>query len=622
MPLPVEDVKSQVSLVDVVNAAVRLQQSGRYLKGLCPFHEEKTPSFFVFPERGTWRCFGCGRGGDVISFVMERDKAPFVQAVESLASEAGIVLSKQEERKRSRHQQLAQINLEAAELYHGLLNESPEAAHARDYLAERGITQETIARFMLGYAPSRFDTVRSHLIQLGFAPEDLMAVGLLTEGNRGPYDRFRGRIMFPIRDARGRFCGFGARTLSAEIQPKYLNTPQTPLFDKSGLLYGLDLAQQSIRERKQCIIVEGYTDVMMAHQHGETNVVASMGTALTEKHVQAVKGLTTNLVLALDPDAAGSAATLRGLEVARRAFDRVDTQVTVGDIMRLESTLEADIRIAVLPEGKDPDEVLRQGSGAWQDCIENAVPFVDYAFRMIARQHDLTSMQGKRRAVEALAPLITDIGDPVARRQYLQRLAQVLDLGVQSEVLMNLMHARRPRRRPVAQNRRAGDDQAADNGREQAVDALEQYLIGLLSAHPNTHGLVADIIDAEDFRHSLHRQAFEHLHAAQGNGTALPQEEPEAEDVRRLLERLHRERSGEPPIDEEYVRPAVVAAALRLKRRNVQEEYEDLQLLLASERAEENKPLSVQIREEMRRIGDQLRQVNRALKQTSFIRTS
>ena len=523
MPLPVEDVKTQVSLVDVVSAAVRLQQSGRYLKGLCPFHEEKTPSFFVFPERGTWRCFGCGRGGDVISFVMERDRAPFVQAVESLAREAGIVLSQQEERKRSRHQQLAQINLEAAELYHGLLNDAPEAAHARDYLAERGITQETIARFMLGYAPNRFDTVRSHLIQLGFAPEDLMAVGLLAEGNRGPYDRFRGRIMFPIRDARGRFCGFGARTLSAEIQPKYLNTPQTPLFDKSGLLYGLDLAQQSIRERKQCIIVEGYTDVMMAHQHGETNVVASMGTALTEKHVQAVKGLTTNLVLALDPDAAGSAATLRGLEVARRAFDRVDTQVTVGDIMRLESTLEADIRIAVLPEGKDPDEVLRQGNGAWQKCIENAVPFVDYAFRMIARQHDLSSMQGKRRAVEALAPLITDIGDPVARRQYLQRLAQVLDLGVQSEVLMNLMHARRPRRRPAAQRRRAGDDQAADNGREQAVDALEQYLIGLLSAHPETHGLAAEIIDAEDFRHSLHRQAFEHLQAAQGNGAALPQ---------------------------------------------------------------------------------------------------
>lgn len=622
MPLPVEDVKTQVSLVDVVNAAVRLQPSGRYLKGLCPFHEEKTPSFFVFPERGTWRCFGCGRGGDVISFVMEREKASFVEAVESLAREAGIVLSQQEERKRSRYQQFAQINLEAAQLYHGLLNESPEAAHARDYLAERGITQETIARFMLGYAPSRYDTVRSHLVQLGFAPEDLMTVGLLTEGNRGPYDRFRGRIMFPIRDARGRFCGFGARTLSAEVQPKYLNTPQTPLFDKSGLLYGLDLAQQSIRERKQCIIVEGYTDVMMAHQHGEANVVASMGTALTDKHVKSVKSLTTNLVLALDPDAAGSAATLRGLEVARRAFDRVDTQVSVGDIMRLESTLEADIRIAVLPEGKDPDEVLREGNGAWQECIDTAVPFVDYAFRMIARQHDLSSTQGKRRAVEALAPLITDIGDPVARQQYLKRLAQVLDLGVQSEVLMNLMHARRTRRRPAAPMRQDGGEQTSGNGQELEVDGLEQYLLGLLIMHPQVHGLAAEIIDAEDFRHSLHRQAYEHLQAAQGNGSGLLQEESKAEDVRHLLDRLLRERSGEPHIDEEYVRPAVAAAALRLKRRNVQEEYEDLQLLLASERADKNKPLSMQIREEIRRIGDQLRQVNRALKQTSFIRPS
>ena len=620
MPLPIEDVKAQVSLVDVVNAAVRLQQSGRYLKGLCPFHEEKTPSFFVFPERGTWRCFGCGRGGDVISFVMEREKASFVEAVESLAREAGITLSKQEERQRSRNQSLAQINQEAAQFYHRLLKESPEAARARDYLAERGIEQETIARFMLGYAPSRYGTVRKHLVQLGFSPEDLTAVGLLTEGDREPYDRFRGRIMFPIRDARGRFCGFGARTLSAEIQPKYLNTPQTPIFDKSGLLYGLDLAQQSIRERKQCIIVEGYTDVMMAHQHGETNVVASMGTALTEKHVKSVKSLTTNLVLALDPDAAGSAATLRGLEVARRAFDRVDTQVSVGDIMRLESTLEADIRIAVLPEGKDPDEVLREGNGAWQNCIDTAVPFVDYAFRMIARQHDLSSMQGKRRAVEALAPLITDIGDPVARQQYLKRLAQVLDLGIQSEVLMNLMHARRPTRQSPRAMRNSDGEQPSANGQEQPADRLEKYLLGLLIMHPEARGLAAEVIDAEDFHQPLFRQAYEYVRAAEGNGAASVGES-EAESVHELLDRLRRERSIEPPIDEEYLRPTVMAAALRLKRRNVQEEYEDLQLLLASERAAEEKPLGSQIRQEIRRIGEQLRQVNRALKQTSFIRT-
>ena len=545
----------------------------------------------------------------------------FVEAVESLAREAGITLSRQEERQRSRNQILAQINLEAAQLYHRLLTESSEAAPAREYLAERGITQENIARFMLGYAPNRFDTVRTHLIQLGFSPEDLTAAGLLTEGSRGPYDRFRGRIMFPIRDARGRFCGFGARTLSAEIQPKYLNTPQTPIFDKSGLLYGLDLAQQSIRERKQCIIVEGYTDVMMAHQHGETNVVASMGTALTEKHVKSVKNLTTNLVLALDPDAAGSAATMRGLEVARRAFDRVATRVSVGDVMRLESTLEADIRIAVLPEGKDPDQVLREGNGAWQDCIDTAVPFVDYAFRLMAQQHDLSSTQGKRRAVEALAPLINDIGDPVARQQYLKRLAQVLDLGVQSEVLVNLMHARRPTRRTAAPMRQNGEEQPSENGQEHAVEGLEQYLLGLLKVHPETHGLASKYIDAEDFRHSLHRQAYEYMLNTRGNGS-YSLDGSVKEDVLHLLGCLHEERSKEPQIAEEYLRPTVVAAALRLKRRNVQEEYEDLQLLLASERAAENRPLGLQIRQEIRRIGEQLRQVNRALENTSFIRTS
>ncbi len=620
MPLPVEDVKAQVSLVDIVNAAVRLQQSGRYLKGLCPFHEEKTPSFFVFPERGTWRCFGCGRGGDVISFVMEREKASFVEAVESLARDAGIALSRQEERKRSRNQVLAQINLEAAQLYQRLLNESQEAEPARRYLAERGIDKESIARFMLGFAPSRFDTVRTHLLQIGFSLEDLLAAGLLTQGNRGPYDRFRGRIMFPIRDARGRFCGFGARTLSAEIQPKYLNSPQTPIFDKSALLYGLDLAHPSLRERKQCIIVEGYTDVMMAHQHGETNVVASMGTALTEKHVQAVKGLTTNLILALDPDAAGSAAALRGLEVARRAFDRVDTQVSVGDIMRLESTLAADIRIAVLPEGKDPDEVLREDVAAWLRCIDNAVPFVDYAFRQIARQHDLGSTRGKRAAVQALAPLITDISDPVARQQYLKRLAQVLDLGIQSEVLMNLMHARQPTRQaaPLSGN---GGEQPSRNGEEDAVDSLEQYLLGLLIVHPRAHMLAAEVIDADDFHHPLHRQAYERLLAAQGSKADLLDGLEEV-NVRELIDRLRGERNQEPQIDDEYLPPAVVAAALRLKQRNVQAEYEDLQLLLANERADENKNLGSQIRQEIRMSGEQLRQIDLALKQTSFIRTA
>ncbi|MYB76653.1 MAG: hypothetical protein F4X83_06070 [Chloroflexi bacterium] len=274
-----------------------------------------------------------------------------------------------------------------------------------------------------------------------------------------------------------------------------------------------------------------------------------------------------------------------------------------------------------MPEGKAPHEVLREGNGAWQECIATAVPLVAYAFRMIARQHDLSSMQGKRRAVEALAPLITDIGDPVARQQYLKRLAQVLDLGIQSEVLMNLMHARRPTRRTAAPMRQNGGEQPSANGQEHAVDGLEQYLLGLLIVHPEARGLAAEVIDAEDFHQPLYRQAYEYVRAVEGNGAASV-EESEEESVHALLDRLRRERSIEPPIDEEYLRPTVIAAALRLKRRNVQEEYEDLQLLLASERTTDNKPLGSQIRQEIRRIGEQLRQVNRALKQTSFIRTS
>ncbi|HWR71133.1 MAG TPA: DNA primase, partial [Dehalococcoidia bacterium] len=308
----VDEIKQRLDIVEVLSSYVPdLKKSGRNFKAVCPFHSEKTPSFFVFPERQSWHCFGaCGTGGDMFAFVMRKEGVDFKEALNILAERAGVtVVQRKLDEGKSEADRLKEINEAAADYYHNLLFHSSGGQRTREYLVRRGVSEKTMRQFLIGYSQDSWDSLRLELLKRGYHENELSAAGLLVEKEKeaGSYDRFRNRLMFPIRDAGGRVVGFGARALDDSL-PKYLNSPQTLIFDKSSSLYGIDFARPAIRKENLVVIVEGYMDVIVAHQHGFTNVVASLGTALTEKHVGIVKKLTNRLVLALDADAAGEMA--------------------------------------------------------------------------------------------------------------------------------------------------------------------------------------------------------------------------------------------------------------------------------------------------------------------------
>jgi len=429
----VEEIKDRLDIVELISAYVPLKKTGRNYKGLCPFHSEKTPSFVVFPDTGTWHCFGaCGTGGDAFSFIMKRENVSFAEALEMLASRTGVELrprSAASEALLEDLERLRKVMTAAEDYFHDLLLHSPSAERAREYLADRGLTQETVLRFRLGYAPDAWRSVSEHLLALGFRPEELLTAGLIVEREDGTrYDRFRHRLMIPIRDLRGRVIAFGARALD-DRPPKYLNSPQTPLFDKSKTLFGLDLARHAIRAQGQAIIVEGYMDVMIGHQHGVANLVASMGTALTEAQLRLLKRYTKTFVLALDADMAGDQATLRGITLAREALDREVVPVpTAQGLIRYEGQLDAEIRILTLPPGQDPDQVIRTDPSRWAALLEAALPVVEYYMQVVLARLDLQSPKGKAAAVAELAPILREITSPVERAHHVQRLARRLQI--------------------------------------------------------------------------------------------------------------------------------------------------------------------------------------------------
>jgi DNA primase len=434
----VDEIKDRLDIVEVIQPYVPLRKAGRNYKGLCPFHAEKTPSFVVFPETGTWHCFGaCGTGGDVFGFVMKHENLSFGEALQVLAQRAGVDLEPRSPQaaEADRHlEELRQINQAAATYFHHLFLNSDEAVQARAYLEKRGLNRETISRFQVGYARDQWDGLLGFLTSKGYDRDQIHEVGLIIEreDKSGYYDRFRGRLMFPIRDQRGKAIGFGGRILGDGV-PKYLNTPQTPLFDKSGVLYGLDQAKAGIRTAGEAVIVEGYMDVLMAHQHGINNVVAQMGTALTESQLRLLKRYTQRFVLALDSDVAGDQATLRGLEVARQVMDREVVPVpTPRGLIRFEDRLAAEIRIVSLPPGRDPDEVIRESPSRWAQLIASARPVMDYYFDALTAGLDLSTARGKSEAAKLLGPLVADIGDRVQRTHYLQQLARMVQIDERS----------------------------------------------------------------------------------------------------------------------------------------------------------------------------------------------
>lgn len=409
----IDEIKQKLDIAEVIGSYVALKKAGRNLTAPCPFHSEKTPSFFVFPERQSWHCFGaCNTGGDVFSFVMKKEGMDFGEALRLLAQRAGVILPSKPEAglKKEDKEEYFLANEAAALYYHNLLINSPAASKAKNYIEKRGLSTRTILDFQLGYSLDNWEALKTYLMEKGHSVKTLVTAGLLYQDEKGKsHDRFRNKLMIPIKDARGRVTGFGARVLDDSL-PKYINSPQSPTFDKSGTLYGIDRAAAEIRKKDAAIIMEGYMDVIMAHQYGVNNAVASMGTSITDTQINVLKKLSKNIILSLDADAAGEEAMLRTVSY--------------------ENILGAEIRVIRLPEGKDPDEVMLADINEWYKLVDNALPLIDFMFEKKASNLDLTTALGKTTAVNTLLPVLAAITDPVRQAHYLQRLAALVKVDM------------------------------------------------------------------------------------------------------------------------------------------------------------------------------------------------
>ncbi len=444
------EVKNKLMVVDVVGESVSLKKAGTTYKGLCPFHGEKTPSFVVTPQRETWHCFGCGLGGDIFSFVMQRDGVTFPEALRTLAQRAGVEIDERTKREDAHKARLRQVLDSAIAFYHAVLTNSKAGTSALEYLHERGFTDETIATYQLGWAPGGWDQMtRALATKRDVRPEELVEVGLASprqSGRGGVYDKFRARVIFPIRDQNGHAVGMGGRLLEGD-GPKYLNSPATPLFDKSRTLYPIDKAKGPIRKAGQAVIVEGYTDALMAHQAGFDNVVASLGTALTPGQVALITRYASRIALAYDVDAAGEKAGTLGVTSLAGLIGQLQ-----GDTSGVK--LE-DVRVVRLPDGKDPDEVVRESPAAWEAAIAKAKPLVEYLIDHHAGRFDLKTSSGRIGFVEAVMPAVRNIDDPLRRDEALGEVRRVS--GVEERVLRQVLE--RPERNPIAQGRPGSNGQ-------------------------------------------------------------------------------------------------------------------------------------------------------------------
>lgn len=484
----ITEVKQRLDMVELVSEYVTLQKAGRNFKGLCPFHSEKHASFFVFPEQQSWHCFGaCGTGGDIFSFIMKKEGVDFGQALRLLAQRGGITLSPREAPSKAedeKKEKLFQINEAAVEYYHHLLASTKAGEAARSYLARRKVMPETIKEFRLGYSPDTWETIKHYLLGKGYTEKELVEAGLIIEKEAGgSYDRFRNKLMFPICDTRGQVTGFGARVLDDSL-PKYINSPQTPIFDKSSILYGIDKAKSAIRKKNLVIIVEGYMDVLTAHQHGWQNVVGSMGTSLTEKQVEGIKRLTSNITLALDADLAGEEATLRGRAILAYS--------------------NAEANVILLPAGKDPDEVIREDPARWQKLVEQAMPILDFAFQSVIGKVDINKAKDKSLALEKLLPLIHEIKDPDQEFHYVERLASALKIprwNVEAASQRLKTARKKPQlSKPTEQSRLA---------RQFVSSSSEEYCLALLLQYPELRPLAKDQeLSPEHFESTENREVF------------------------------------------------------------------------------------------------------------------
>lgn len=507
---PVQEIKDRLPILDLVQDYVQLKKAGTNYKGLCPFHGEKTPSFMVSPSKQIWHCFGCGLGGDIFEFIKLSENVEFAEALRILAHRAGVELKKltpAEAQTVKSKDILFEINKQAANYFEKVLWESESARSALEYLKNRGLTDQTIRNWQLGFAPDDFHYLENFLAK-SFKKEDIAAAGLIIKSDRGDYfDRFRGRVMFPIHNMHGQVVGFTGRLLhEKDGVGKYMNSPETPIYSKSRELFGLHQAKNLIRKENRAVVVEGNMDVITCHQSGFTQTVASSGTALTEPQLMILSRFCENLIFAFDADSAGAMATRRALELALN--------------------FNFNVKIVKLTEAKDPDELVRRSPGLWQKAMDGAVNFVEFFFDAAFQRLDSQTVEGKREITKDLLPLVTRVRDNIAKAHFVRKLSERLNIAEKAiwDTLEKISSPRPPvtpfvpvtpltkkSRREILEERllglvlRTGESQSLVNFQDsdfhttrsqvfQLLKAGDVHLDRLKSSHPDLAGLL-DLLD-------------------------------------------------------------------------------------------------------------------------------
>ena len=498
-----EDIKDRIDIVDLISSYITLNKAGANYKAICPFHSEKTPSFIVSPQRQSWRCFGaCSTGGDILSFVMKIENIDFYTSIKQLSQQAGINISHSTVQSKSDF--LYEINEQAALFFQESLK-GETGSIAQKYISKRDLTEKTISEFRIGFSPSSNNSLLDKLLSLGFDKKQIEKTGLSNVSNSGhSKDFFWNRVMFPIENKQGKIVGFGGRSLD-ESNPKYLNTPKTEIFDKQSILYGLNKAAPSIKNLNCAIIVEGYMDVITAHQNKEQNVIASMGTAITEHQVNSIKRMAKDYVLAMDSDTAGQSATLRSLESAWHVLDSTN-QNNYPQNSLLDLGKPPKIRIASLPMGEDPDSLIKNNLNEWKTLIETATPYKEFVIDIVSDKNDKTTPEGKGQIINALLPIITSSKSSVEQEHYVEILSKKIQVSA-DVIRSNIGRLSRPLARNSKRQKSPSNNSVSLSALKTDPYKTENFIMAILLQFPQPKDEIL-VSEIEIFQKTENREIF------------------------------------------------------------------------------------------------------------------
>ena len=465
MDSPIQEIKDRLNIVDVISSYLKLQKTGANWRAQCPFHSEKKPSFFISPTRQLWRCFGCGAHGDIFGFIQQIEGIEFGDALRILAQKAGVELKRQDPEAETQRKRLYDVCELATKFFEKQLHTGAKGQNAKKYLLKRGITEDSLKKWRIGFSPDLWESLLNFLNKKGYSIGEIKRSGLALESEEGKvYDRFRGRIIFPIFDSNSQPVGFGGRVFGKDEEntAKYLNTPNTLLYNKSNILYGLNYAKIPIRKNDECILVEGYTDVIMSHQAGVENVVASSGTALTPNQLKILKRYSDKLITAFDMDVAGDTATKRGIELAQKQG--------------------FDIRVAIMPQEKDPADVAAEDKEQWKNLIKEAKSILQFYFDSALSKFDRETVQGKKEIAKILLPVILRIPNKIEQSYWIKELAKKID--TKEENIEQEMKKINITTHETAANDEKEETLLQKDKKKTRKNLIEEKIISLIINHP------------------------------------------------------------------------------------------------------------------------------------------